>query len=83
MHYQTEDALSRAHQHDLMPIRLVKFDGGFYVLAAANGAVKRIAAGSANTAWANAQWPKRGKWAVAWLNAHGTTTQIGHVTSVA
>ncbi len=67
MHYQTEGALSNAHINDLMPIRCVKLDSnGYYHLRAANGEKRTVAAGTANTAWANAQWPKIGKWAVIW-----------------
>jgi hypothetical protein len=67
MHYQTEHALSQARSNDLMPIRnLGLSDTGWYKLKAADGTVRFVAAGSANTAWANAGWPKVGKWAVAW-----------------
>ncbi len=65
MNYQTESALSNARINDLMPIR-AKFDGGWYRLTAATGEKRTVAAGTANTAWANANWPKVGKWAVIW-----------------
>lgn len=67
MHYLTEHAISDARIADLMPIRCVKLDkNGYYHLRAATGEARTVAAGTANTAWSNAQWPKTGKWAVIW-----------------
>ena len=70
MHYQTEHALSQARMDDAMPIRCTKYDkNGYYHLRGANGEKRVIAAGTANTAWANAEWPRYGKWAVLWAHA--------------
>lgn len=71
MHYQTEDAVSRCRQRDLMPIRCTMTDSGnHYILRAANGERRSIATGSAHTALANADWPKFGKNAVLWMQAN-------------
>lgn len=68
MHYETEDAIARAKSADVFPVRCTKLDAhGYYHLRGANGETRVIASGSAQTAWANAKWPKRGKWAVAWM----------------
>ena len=71
MHYQVEDALSRCRQRDLTPIRkLWNKTGDGYILTAANGEKRHIYMGSANTALANAGWPKYGENAVLWVNAN-------------
>ena len=69
MHYQTEHALAKAAMHELGTIRATLKDDGYYYLRAANGERRVIASGSANTAWANAGWPKRGANAVIWWYA--------------
>jgi len=69
MHYQVEDALSRCRQRDLTPIRKL-FTGDGYILTAANGEKRHIYMGSAQTAWANAGWPKYGANAVLWIYAN-------------
>lgn len=68
MRYQTEYALQQARMDELMPIRS-SFDGSYYTLTSAKGDKRHIGAGSANTAWANADWPHAGKWAVLWRYA--------------
>lgn len=68
LHYEVADCLASAHIADLMPIRCTRLDAnGYYHLRAANGDTKTVASGSAQTAWGNAAWPKRGKWAVLWF----------------
>jgi hypothetical protein len=75
MHYQTEHALSRCRQRELMPIRCTMTENGnYYILRAANGDRRSIATGSAHTALANAHWPKYGKNAVLWVEARPMVT---------
>lgn len=70
MHYQTEHALSHCRMNDLMPIRKEwAKSGDAYILRAANGEKRWIFTGSAQTALANAHWPKVGKNAVLWMAA--------------
>ncbi len=66
MNYQVEDAINQTD--DLRPIRSTLKDG-YYHLTARNGDRRTIAAGRANTVLANADWPKRGKNSVLWVNA--------------
>jgi heat shock protein HspQ len=73
MHYNTEHAISKAAMADLGAIRRELKDDGYYHLRAANGERRVIASGSANTAWANAGWPKRGANAVIWWHAKPVT----------
>lgn len=70
MHYQTEHALSHCRMNDLMPIRRTwAKNTEAYVLRAANGEKRWIFTGTAQTALANAGWPKLGKNAVLWMAA--------------
>lgn len=70
MHYQTEYALSLCRANDLLPIRKEwAKSGDAYILRAANGEKRWIFTGSAQTALANARWPKIGRNAVLWIHS--------------
>jgi hypothetical protein len=65
-------AMIHLANNDINRVRCT-YKNGWYVLTADNGEKRTIAAGTANTVLANANWPTRGKNALLWRYARKST----------